>query len=869
MAVSAKTPSINVYSEYTSRHISNFQTSTSLNFSSTPKKLSRKKRQHNSFSSSISHSTTDPNSYLTQLCIENQLDQAMSFLGSVLSGPQSSVDEETLVSLIRLCEFKRALDEGCLIYEYILKLMTHLSLRLGNSLLSMFVRLGDLSDAWYVFGKMEERDVFSWNVLIGGYAKNGYFDESLNLYYKMLWAGVRPDVFTFPCVLRVCAGMEDLERGREVHTHVVRFGLESAVDVNNALITMYAKSGDLNCARMLFDGMTERDRISWNAMISGYFENGKYMEGIMLFFSMLELCVAPDLITMTSVISACEALVDERLGRAVHGYVAKTEFWTEVSVDNTLIQMYSTLGLWEEAEKLFKRIESKDVVSWTAMISGYENNGLPEEAVETYKKMELTSIIPDEITIASVLSACASLGLLDLGIRLHDLAKSKGLISYVIVGNTLIDFYSKCKLIDKALDVFYQIPDKNVISWTSIILGLRLNNRSFEALIFFRQMKLIMWPNDVTLVSVLGACARIGAVMCGKEVHAHALRTGLGSDGFLPNALLDMYVRCGRMSPAWNLFNEQKQDVSSWNIMLTGYAQRRQGELAAKLFADMKESEVKPDEITFISLLCACSRSIMVKEGLEYFNTMKVDYSIVPNLKHYACVVDLLGRAGKLDDALDFIEKMPITPDPAIWGALLNSCRIHRRLDLGELAARKIFEMDEESVGYCILLANLYSECGQWAEVANLRRFMRDTGVTVDPGCSWVEVKGKVHAFLSGDSSHPNTEEINGVLEGFYAEMEAAGELRSIYESELENAKAEVFCGHSERLAIAFALINTAPGMPIWVTKNLYMCQSCHNIAKFITKVVRREITVRDTEHFHHFRDGNCSCGDEGYLENT
>lgn len=870
MAVSAKTPAILIHPDQPNLRNAKFQTLKNPKFSTSllkARRFSLRKTRHNSSISSTSHPTTEPNAYLKRLCLRNQLDQAITFLVSLQKDSQNSIEEETFVSLIRLCEFRRALDEGCFIYEYVLNLMTQLSLRLGNALLSMFVRLGSLGDAWYVFGKMEERDVFSWNVLIGGYAKKGYFDEALDLYHKMLWVGFRPDVYTFPCVLRTCGGMEDIRRGREIHVHVVRFGFESDVDVVNALITMYVKCGDLGSARMLFDGMPKRDRISWNAMIAGYFENGEFLEGLRSFLLMQELCIDPDLMTMTSVISACEVLGDVRLGKALHGYVARTEFSTDVSVDNTLIQMYSSVGNWEEAEKVFNRIESKDVISWTSMISGYERNGLPEMAVKTYEMMEGDKIMPDEITIASVLSACASLNLFELGTRLHELAKNTGLISYVIVANTLIDFYSKCKCIDKALNIFYQIPHKNVISWTSIIVGLRINNRSFEALIFFRKMKLSLQPNDVTLISVLGTCGRIGALMCGKEIHAYVLRNGMGFDGFLPNALLDMYVRCGRMAPAWNQFNKQKQDVASWNILLTGCAQRGQGELAEALFSRMMISGVKPDEITFISLLCACSRSGMIPEGLKYFDDMKNKYCIAPNLKHYACVVDLLGRSGKLDAAFQFIQEMPLEPDAAIWGALLNSCRIHRNVDHGELAARHIIEMDKESMGYFTLLCNFYSDTGKWDEISRLRTMMREKGIPVDPGCSWVEVKGKVHAFLTGDNFHPQIQEINVVLEGFYEKMKAAGiaELERSPENEPETSKDEVFCGHSERLAIAFALINSAPGTPIWVTKNLYMCQSCHTAVKFFSKVVRREISVRDTENFHHFKDGNCSCGDEGY----
>ncbi|KAI3981940.1 hypothetical protein MKX01_018846 [Papaver californicum] len=324
-----------------------------------------------------------------------------------------SVEEETYISVLRLCEWKRGVEEGNRVYSRITKSMTHLSIRLGNGLLSMFVRFDNLLDAWFVFGKMSERDIFSWNVILGGYAKSGFFDETLNLYHRMLWVGIQPDVYTFPCVLRTCGGIQDLSRGKEIHVHVVRFGFESHIDVINALITMYVKCGDVCSARLLFDKMRLKDRISWNAMISGYFENEEFLEGLNLFLMMQSLEIQPDLMTMTSVISASELLGDEKLGSAIHGYVIKTVFSADVSVNNSLVQMHCSVGNLVEAENLFCRMKVKDVVSWTAMICGYEKNDLANKAVESYKQMVVEGVIPDEIMIASVLSACSSLGLVD------------------------------------------------------------------------------------------------------------------------------------------------------------------------------------------------------------------------------------------------------------------------------------------------------------------------------------------------------------------------------------------------------------------------------------------------------------------------
>ncbi|KAK1311593.1 Pentatricopeptide repeat-containing protein [Acorus calamus] len=805
----------------------------------------------------------DP-SQIPKLCIHGDLEQALNLLHSSAKH-RLPVDEDSFVALFRLCDRRRAAPEGLRVYSHARSARTLLSLRIGNAALSLFVRIGDLSRAREVFDRMSERDLFSWNVVIGGFAKSGHFDEALRLYARMLRASVRPDVYTFPCVLRTCGGIPDPRTGREVHAHVVRYGFALETDVVNALVTMYSKCGDAGVARRVFNGLNIRDRISWNAMIAGHVENDEHFEGLVLFIEMRTLSVEPDLMTATSVVSASKSLGDARFARGVHGYAIKAGFWIDVSTCNSLIEMYCGLGELREAEKVFARMGAKDVVSWTAMISGFEKNGYPDIALELYEQMKLEEIAPDEVTIASALSACAELRHLDMGLEIHELARKRRLASYPVVANTLIDMYSKCRCVDKAVDVFKKMREKTVISWSSMVSGYRINDRSFEALKFFRKMQASAKPNEVALVIALSACARIGALMCGKEIHARALKTGQSFYGFLPNALLDMYVKCGRTEIAWSHFNvHANKDATSWNIMLTGFAKQGHGDLAIGLFNRMIKEGLIPDVVTFIALLCACSRSSMVDEGLEYFDSMRRVYSVEPNLKHYACVVDLLARAGRLDDARGFIERMPVQPDAAVWGALLNGCRIHRQVSLGEVAARAIFELDAKSVGYYVLLCNLYADDGRWDEVAKVRRFMRERGLAIDAGCSWVEVKGTVHAFLIGDESHPQMKEIKAVLRGFYERMKG---VRHGFTDAMEASKAEVFCGHSERAAVAFALINTTPGTRIWVTKNMYMCGVCHDVVKFISKVVRREVTVRDAEHFHHFRDGKCSCEDEGYWD--
>ncbi|XP_020581096.1 pentatricopeptide repeat-containing protein At1g15510, chloroplastic [Phalaenopsis equestris] len=827
--------------------------------------LKNAKELHSLTPNTTSSPTSDLNPEISRLCLNGDLVQALQLLKS---SEEDALEEETYIALLRLCEWRRAAPEGSQVYSHISSSNTRLSLRLGNALLSLFVRVHELLVAWAVFGKMIERDVFSWNIMVGGYAKAGFFDEALNLYYRMLWAGVKPDLYTFPCVLRTCGGVPDLVRGREIHAHVIRFGFCSEVDVLNALITMYAKCGYFYHARRVFDDMPLRDCISWNAMISGYVENGEHLEGLRLFLMMRDQSVEPDLMTMTSVISGYGFLFDEKAGREMHGFAIKKGFGLHTSLHNSLIEMYSNFGRLMEAEKLFSRMASKDVVSWTAMISGFEKNRSPEMALYVFEQMKAENAAPDEITIASVLSSCSSSGRVDVGIELQELAQKNGLMPYTIVGNTLLDMYSKSSCIDKAVEIFKLMPEKDVISWSSIISGFRINHMNHEALAFFRQMQVNIKPNSITLTVALSACAAIGALMCGKEIHAYALRSGLDFQGFLPNAILDLYVKCGKTEYALTQFKlHETKDVGSWNIMLSGYLGRGHGDLAISLFCKMEEEGVQPDEVTFVSLLCACSRSGLVSHGLYYFGCMRAKYGVTPNLCHYSCIVDLLGRAGHLEEAHKFIQDMPIKPDVAIWGALLNACRIHRNFELGELSAKFIFEQDCTSLGYYMLLCNFYLDVGMWDKVAKVRKVMRERGLMVNPGCSWVEAKGTVHAFLSGDESHPQMKEINAVLTGFYSriEVDSPDVLKAGFRDDIEASKADIFCGHSERLAVAFGLITSTPGTPIQVTKNLYMCRSCHFIVKWISKFVRRDITVRDTEGFHLFKDGRCSCGDEGY----
>eukprot|EP01018_Ginkgo_biloba_P003994 Gb_27879 [translate_table: standard] len=818
------------------------------------------------FETHVTGSSDAMNSDIRRLCRDGQLKAALMIL-HVMDQRGIPPDFYTYASLLRACANMEALTEGKQIHAHIVSSGTDQEELLGDRLVTMYAKCGSLVDARLVFDKMPKQNVFLWNVMITAYIYNGHYEDALTLYYQIQRTGIKPDNFTFPRVLKACTGLSALQQGKEIHCHLLRAGFESHVNVGNALLTMYAKCTSLETARQVFDKISRKDVVSWNAMIAGYVHNEHYEEALKMFRRMQMAGMKPDLATMASIIPVCACLSTLQQGKEIHANTIRSGLDGDLSLGNAFIDMYMKCRSLKDAHQVFGQMSQRDVVSWTAMITGYAENGRYGEALELYRQMESTGVVPDVVAITSIISVCAHVADMQQGKDIHDYMIQNELVSDVYVENALIDMYAKCDSIENARRVFDRMHERDVISWSTMITAYSQNGRYDEALKLFRQMQLTLKPNSVTLTCILPVCAALAALQRGKEIHDYIIRSGFSSDVFVVNALIDMYAKCGSLRDARRMFNKMSQkDVVLWTVMIAGYGIHGHGEDALSLFHQMQQAGIKPDHITFIAVLCACSRAGLVDEGLYYFTLMSQEFSIMPNLKHYACMVDLLGRAGYLDEAQDFIKEMPIEPDAGVWGALLGACRIHRNIELGEHVAERIFELEPENVGYYILLVNIYAEAARWDAVAKVRKMMEDRGLIKNPGCSWIEVKNRVHAFLSGDRSHPQTEKIYAMLKSLAERMEEADYITNTNtgKDELEEAKEYILCGHSEKLAIAFGLINTSPGTPLRVMKNLRMCSDCHNAITFISKIVRREITVRDASQFHRFKDGLCSCGDYG-----
>ncbi|OMO63223.1 hypothetical protein COLO4_32647 [Corchorus olitorius] len=736
----------------------------------------------------------------------------------------------------------------------------------SSKLVNLYAYLGNVSLSRHTFNQIAKKDVFTWNSMVSAYVRSGHFREAIDCFYQFfMTSGLRPDFYTFPPVLKACKNLLD---GMRMHCLVLKLGLEWDVFVTASLVHMYTRFGFLGSARKLFNDMPVRDMGSWNAMISGYCQNGNAAEALDVLNEMKLEGITMDPVTVVSILPICAQLDDTLNGMLIHLYAIKHGLEFDLFVSNALINMYSKFGQLEHAQKVFNHMVERDVVSWNSIIAAYEQNDDPHTALGLYYNMKPTGLNPDYLTLVSLSSIVAQLSDSRNGKSVHGYVLRRGwLLKDVISGNSIVDMYSKLGIMDSARAVFEALPVKDVVSWNTLITGYAQNGLSSDAIEVYDMMQECnITPNQATWVSILPAYSNVGALQQGMRVHGRLIKNNLYLDIFVGTCLIDMYGKCGKLGDAMSLFLEVPKTTSvPWNAIISCHGIHGHAEKALKLFREMREEGVKPDHITFVSLLSACSHAGLVDEGQWCFHVMQAEYGIQPILKHYGCMVDLFGRAGHLEMAYDFIKSMPVKPDASIWGALLGACRIHGNIDLATFASDRLFEVDSENVGYYVLLSNMYANTGKWEGVDKVRALARDRGLRKTPGWSSIEVNNKVDVFYTGNRSHPSSEEIYKELRNLTDKMKSLGytpDYSFVLQDVEEDEKEHILMSHSERLAIAFGIISTPPKTPIRIFKNLRVCGDCHNATKLISKITEREIIVRDSNRFHHFKDGVCSCGD-------
>lgn len=534
--------------------------------------------------------------------------------------------------------------------------------------------------------------------------------------------------------------------------------------------------------------------------------------------------------------------------------------------------MYAELGCVEYARQVFDKIRERTIFVWNAILRALALGGSGLDALGVYREMNTAGVSSDRFTYTYVLKACVvceSSAVILKGKEIHGQILRHRFETNVHIMTTLLDFYSRFGLVSYASRVFDKMDSKNIVSWSAMIACLAKNEKPLQALNLFHQMMKEsdnFSPNSVTMVSVLQACSALAALLHGKLIHAYLLRRNLDSILPVKSALMMMYARCGDLRSTLSIFeNMDKTDIVSWNSLIASYGIHGFGSKAVEVFEEMISHGIKPSPITFISVLGACSHAGLVEKGKHIFHSMMKVYGISPSVEHYASMVDLLGRANQLEEAVKLIEDMRLEPGPKVWGSLLGSCRIHYNVDLAERACSRLFELEPMNAGNYVLLAYIYSEAKMWEKVKRVKSFVQAKGLQKVSGCSWIEVGKRIYSFVSVEEFNPQIELVHALLVNLLKEMKENGYVPNtklvLYDLD-EEEKERVLLGHSEKLALGFGLINTRKGETIRITKNLRLCEDCHSVTKFVSKFANREIVVRDVNRVHHFRDGVCSCGD-------
>ncbi|KAL6311198.1 hypothetical protein AAG906_021357 [Vitis piasezkii] len=724
------------------------------------------------------------------------------------------LDSVTYTKLVQCSTRTGSLIHGKLAHMHMIKTCFKPCLFLLNNLLYMYCKCGETDVAKKLFDRMPKRNVVSWNSLISGYIQMGFYHEVMNLFKEARMSDLRLDKFTFSNALSVCGRTLDLRLGRLIHALITVSGLSGPVLLTNSLIDMYCKCGRIDWARLVFESADELDSVSWNSLIAGYVRIGSNDEMLRLLVKMLRHGLNLNSYALGSALKACGSNFSCSIecGKMLHGCAVK------LGLDLDVVLM-----------------PDPNVVMYNAMIAGFLQmetmaDEFANEAMYLFFEMQSRGMKPSEFTFSSILKACSTIEAFECGKQIHAQICKYNLQSDEFIGNALVELYSLSGLIEDGLKCFHSTPKLDIVSWTSLIVG-HVQNGQFEGgLTLFHELLFSgRKPDEFTISIMLSACANLAAIC--------------------------MYAKCGDIDSANMTFKETKNpDVVSWSVMISSNAQHGCAKEAVDLFELMKGSGIAPNHITFLGVLVACSHGGLVEEGLRYFEIMKKDHGITPNVKHSACIVDLLGRAGRLAEAESFI-----------MDSGFEAIQVHKATDTGKRVAERVIELEPEAAASYVLLYNIYNDAGIQMPATEIRNLMKHRGVKKEPGLSWIEVGNVVHSFVAGDRSHPNSQVIYVRLEEMLEKIKKLDYIDEKPVSDVSEPKHKdnsMVSYHSEKLAVTFGIISLPRSAPVRVMKNLRSCWHYHETMKLFSRLENREIILRDPIRFHRFRDGSCSCGD-------
>ncbi|KAF5736877.1 pentatricopeptide repeat-containing protein [Tripterygium wilfordii] len=620
---------------------------------------------------------------------------------------------------------------------------------------------------------------------------------TLCAYEEIRGEGLGVDRFSFPPLLKAAGKVSGLNEGKEIHGLAAKMGFELDPFVQTGLVGMYAACGRIMDARLVFDKMSQRDVVTWSIMMDGYCQSGLFNNVFQLFEEMKSSNVEPDGIILSIIISACGRAGNLSYGKEIHEYLKEKHVFLDPYLQSALVTMYANCGRMDTAQELYDRMSPKNLIVSTAMLSGYSKMG--------------------QIKMARL--------------------------------------------------IFNHMVDKDMVCWSAMISGYAESDQPQEALNLFKEMQVLgIKPDQITMLSVVSACAHLGALDQAKQIHIYVDKNGFGKAVAVNNALVDMYAKCGSLERAREVFNNMpRRNVISWTSMINAFSMHGDAHNALGLFHEMKNENVEPNGVTFVGLLYACSHAGLVEVGRKIFSSMINEYNITPKHEHYGCMVDLFGRANLLREALELVESMPMAPNVVIWGSLMAACRVHGEIELGEFAAKRLLELEPDHDGALVLLSNIYAKDRRWQDVGEVRKLMKERGISKERGCSRIELNNDIHEFLVADRNHEQADQIYDKLDEVVGKLKLVGyapNTRNILLDLEEEEKKEVVLWHSEKLALSYGLISGEKGSSIRIVKNLRVCEDCHTFLKLVSKVYESEIIVRDRTRFHHYKDGACSCKD-------
>nr|AYM00496.1 pentatricopeptide repeat protein [Salvia miltiorrhiza] len=636
----------------------------------------------------------------------------------------------TFSSVLIACAAVEGMELGKCIQGHVIKSGAGGDVFLGNAIVDLYAKFGAMFDAVKQFKLMKMRNVVSWTLIISGFAKNGDSISAFSVFDEMRKSGEEINNFTVSSVLSACANPSMFEEALQIHCWTFKVGLYIDPVVKSSLINTYSKVGAVNLSEKVFVETGEMKQVGvWTNMISAFVHCGIYEKAIIFFQEMLRKGINPDMFTVSSILSRIDSL---SLGRQVHSYTVKLGMVSEGHVGSSILTMYSKCGNLEDSLKAFEQLGRKDNVSCTSMIVGFAENGCPDKAIQLFQEVGFKESIPDDRILAAVLNSCSALRSLKLGREVHGFAlQCRSGEQQAVVDSALVNMYSKCGDLGSARIVFDKMCIKDQASWSSLISGFSRSGQVEETLELFHSLLLSNVNADALIVSlVLEALGVSSELDLGEQLHGYTIKVGFEADASVGSSLVMMYSKSGSISVCHKVFQQiTDPDLVCWTTMIASYANNGKGSEALELFERMKRSGIEPDAVTFVGVLSACSHAGLVEEGYFYLHSMIRDYGIKPSQKHCACMVDLLGRAGRLEEAKRFIDSMPTKPAILVWETLLAACKLHGDHELGKVAAEKILESQPSDVGAYISVSNMYAEAGEWDHALKIREAMEETGV--------------------------------------------------------------------------------------------------------------------------------------------